>query len=227
LEAPPRTDPPEAAATAPSASSASDIAALRAEVSELKQGLDEVKQQQGAAEAASAAVESDAVGGEPLKIYGFMDMGAQHVWLNPDSALAHVFQVNSTSFMVGNVNLYFDAQPIKHFRGLLELRVTNSPRGDIETYGGLGGTFARKDTFSYDSGGTALNAPMWGATLILERAWVEWNEHQALKVRVGNFFTPFGIWNEDHGTPTLISLALPLHHPALDADSPDRAHALR
>jgi hypothetical protein len=30
-----------------------------------------------------------------------------------------------------------------------------------------------------------------------------------LKIRAGNWFTPFGIWNEDHGTPTLISLAWP------------------
>jgi hypothetical protein len=50
---------------------------------------------------------------------------------------------------------------------------------------------------------------MWGGYTVIERAWIEWNEHQALKLRVGNWFTPFGIWNEDHGSPTLIAMALP------------------
>jgi len=121
----------------------------------------------------------------------------------------HLFPVNTTSFVTGNVNLYFDAQPIRHFRGLAELRVTNEPRGEINTYGGLAGTFQRKNSFSFDPTSTAANVQIWTSSVILERAWIEWNEHQAFKLRVGNFFTPFGIWNEDHGTPTLIALALP------------------
>jgi hypothetical protein len=202
--------PPAAAPPVPAETpTASEVATLRAELSEVKRSLDEVKEQQAAAEAATGPANDSVTGGEPLKIYGFMDMGIQHVWINPNSSLSHVFQVNDTSFMVGNLNLYFDAQPIKYFRGLLELRFTNAPLGDIANYGGLAGTYQRKSTFSYDPGGTAVNAPMWGGTVVLERAWIEWNEHQALKVRVGNFFTPFGIWNADHGTPTLISLALP------------------
>ena len=192
------------------APAASDPAALNARLDRLQQAFDELKAQQDAAAATAAApAEGESDGGEALKIYGFTDMGVQHTWVDQQSLLAHIFQVNNTSFVVGNINLYFDAQPIKHFRGLTELRFTNAPLGDIANYGGLAGTFQRKDTFSYDPGGTAINAPMWGGTVILERAWIEWNEHQALKVRVGNFFTPFGIWNEDHGTPTLISLALP------------------
>jgi len=115
------------------------------------------------------------------------------VWISEKSPIARLFEVNDTTFVVGNVNLYFDAQPIEHFRGLTELRFTNAPQGDIVNYGGLAGTFQRRSTFSYDSGGTAVNAPMWAGSVVLERAWLEWNEHQALKVRVGNFFTPFGI----------------------------------
>jgi hypothetical protein len=204
---------PEAAPPAPTADkapeSAADLGALRAELDEVKRALDEVKAQQAEAAAAATSEEGSSSDGEPLKLYGFMDMGVQHIWVRPDAPLAHIFQVNNTSFVVGNINLYVDAQPIKHFRGLAELRFTNSPLGDITNYGGLAGTFKRTNTFSYDSGGTAINAPMWSASVILERAWIEWNEHQALKFRVGNYFTPFGIWNEDHGTPTLISLALP------------------
>jgi hypothetical protein len=200
----------ETAAKPAEVPAASDLAALRAELDETKKQLDEVKTQQGDAEAAAASpAENSSGGGESLKLYGFMDVGVQRYWANPDSTIAHLFPLNNTSFVVGNLNIYLDAQPTKYFRGLLELRFTNSPFGDIANYGGLAGTFQRKDSFSFDSTGTASNAPIWAATVILERAWIEWNQHQAFKLRVGNFFTPFGIWNEDHGTPTLISLALP------------------
>jgi hypothetical protein len=206
----PTARPTEAAPAQVAAPPALDGAALNAKVDRLQEAFDALKAQQDAAAASAGSATEDGGGGaEPLRIYGFTDMGLQHVWISERSVLARLFQVNNTSFVVGNVNLYFDAQPIKHFRGLTELRFTNAPMGDIVNYGGLAGTFQRKNTLSYDSGGTAINAPMWGGTVVLERAWIEWHEHQALKLRVGNFFTPFGIWNEDHGSPTLISLALP------------------
>jgi len=205
----PETPPAEAAKPVePVAVSANeDLAALRAALAETQKQLEEVQLRQDEAEASAASSATDA---QPsLKIYGFADMGIQHQWVKKSSPVANVFPTNSTSFVVGNINLYFDAQPFEHWRGLVELRFTNAPQGDPMTFGGIAGTFRRRDNSSYDSGGTAVNAPMWGATLIIERAWVEWNQLQAFKLRVGNWFTPFGIWNEDHGTPTLISLVLP------------------
>jgi hypothetical protein len=201
-------DPAEEARVATPRAPAADVVQLNAKVESLEKAVEDLKAQQAAA-AAPVAAEETGTDDDVLRVYGFTDVGVQHVWINEESLLSRLFQVNNTSFVVGNVNLYFDAQPVKHFRSLTELRFTNAPLGDIVSYGGLAGTFQRRDTFSYDSGGTAVNASMWGGTVVLERAWVEWNEHQALKLRVGNYFTPFGIWNEDHGTPTLISLALP------------------
>jgi hypothetical protein len=205
--------PPDATAAAAArepapVAPAVDVASLNAKVESLEKTVEELRTQQAEAAAAPTPEEAETED-DVLNIYGFTDVGVQHVWINEQSLLSRLFQVNNTSFVVGNVNLYFDAQPVKHFRALTELRFTNAPLGDIVSYGGLAGTFQRKDTFSYDSGGTAVNASMWGGTMVLERAWLEWNEHQAFKLRVGNYFTPFGIWNEDHGTPTLISLALP------------------
>jgi hypothetical protein len=136
-------------------------------------------------------------------------MGVQRQWVDRTSVVSQVFPVNATSFVIGNVNLYFDAQPVEDWRALFEVRFTNAPLGDTASYGGIAGTYARKDTFSYDPHGTAINAPMWAGAVVLERAWIEWNGTQAFKLRVGNWFTPFGIWNQDHGSPTLISLALP------------------
>jgi hypothetical protein len=195
----------------PAGSLIDEVAALKAELTDTRTKLAEIAARQDEAELAAltGGVEEEPPKDDPLRIYGFADMGVQHVWVDKRSVLANVFQLNSTSFVIGNVNLYFDAQPIEHWRGLIEVRFTNAPLGDTESYGGLAGTYARKDTFSFDPHGTAVNAPMWAGSIVLERAWLEWNQHQALKLRVGNWFTPFGIWNEDHGSPTLIAMALP------------------
>jgi hypothetical protein len=200
-----------ASADASTAGMAADVAALKAALAETKAKLDQVQTRQDGAEVAALTNgQEEAVPKEPpLNIYGFADMGVQHVWLDERSFLSNLAPSNSTSFVIGNVNLYFDAQPIKNWRGLVEVRFTNAPLGDTVTYGGLAGKYQRKDTFSYDPHATVTNAPMWAGAVVLERAWIEWNEHQMFKLRVGNWFTPFGIWNEDHGSPTLIATTLP------------------
>lgn len=190
---------------------AADVAALRAELAETRATLEQVQTRQDDAEVAAltSAPEETAPQDDPLRVYGFADMGVQHLWVDERSIISSLFPTNSTSFVVGNVNLYFDAQPVDGWRGLVEVRFTNAPLGDTATYGGIAGTYEREDTFSFDPHGTAINAPMWAGAVVLERAWLEWNQAQPFKLRVGNWFTPFGIWNQDHGTPTLISIALP------------------
>jgi hypothetical protein len=207
-EAAPRPAEPPAPVAAPVAPEASELAKLRAELEATKRDVEELK----AAQAEAAAVpeaEEDIAEQEKLKIYGFADVGFQYVQIDKSSLLANVYDVNEPDFVIGNLNLYFDAQPVEDWRGLIEVRFTNAPHGRTTNYGGLGGTFARQSTFAEDPGGAALNAPLWGGSTVIERAWIEYNRLQALKIRAGNYFTPFGIWNEDHGSPTLISLAWP------------------
>jgi hypothetical protein len=210
-DAPPTENPPAAPLANGAAAALADLAALKAELAATRHQLADLAQRQDAAEAAAASSDDSLVPPEQdvLKIYGFADMGVQRQWVSDASLFAKLLPTNSTSFVIGNVNLYFDAQPVNHWRALVELRFTNAPQGDVESYGGLAGTFKRKSTFSYDPHGTAPNGPMWAGSVVLERAWIEWNEHQAFKLRVGNWFTPFGIWNIDHGSPTLVALALP------------------
>jgi hypothetical protein len=50
---------------------------------------------------------------------------------------------------------------------------------------------------------------MWGGYTVIERAHIDWSPRQEFNVRAGYFFTPLGIWNVDHGSPTLISTMLP------------------
>lgn len=204
--APVETPPPAPEAPVPAAE-ASEQALLRAEVEAMKK---EVAELRAAQEAAAAATEDEPLAEqEKLKIYGFADVGFQYVQIDKQALLANVYDVNDPDFILGNLNLYFDAQPVEHWRGLMEVRFTNAPQGKIENLGGIAGKFTRASTLTDDSSGAALNAPLWGGATVIERAWIEYNRLQLLKIRAGNWFTPFGIWNEDHGTPTLISLAWP------------------
>ncbi len=207
----PAAEAPSRAETETSAASpdpAAGVEALRADLQETKARLAELEARQEEAEA-EAAVSEEVLLPEPLKIYGFADVGAQHHFIDDSSLVANVLDTRGPSFVIGNLNLYFDAQPIKDWRALVEIRFTNAPQGLVTNYGGLAGTYERVDTKQNDPHAAQLNAPMWRGSTVIERAWIEWNRLQPLKVRVGNWFTPFGIWNEDHGTPTLISLALP------------------
>jgi hypothetical protein len=207
---PPPASPPNGEtkpAAPPAAPEADEVAKLRAEVEENKKAIADLKAAQE--EAAAASPDEPVAEQEKLKIYGFADMGFQYVQINKQGLLANVYDVNEPDFVLGNVNLYFDAQPVENWRGLVEVRFTNAPEGKITNFGGLGGKFTRASTLTDDTTGAALNAPLWGGSLVIERAWLEYNRLQAVKIRVGNWFTPFGIWNEDHGTPTLISLAWP------------------
>ena len=45
--------------------------------------------------------------------------------------------------------------------------------------------------------------------ILIERAYMEWKPADWFGVRAGRFLTPFGIWNEDHGSPVLIGVDYP------------------
>jgi hypothetical protein len=204
--APPAPEAPTEAK--PAEAEASELAKLRAEMEATKKEVAELRAAQEAA--AAGALDSEPLAEqEKLKVYGFADVGFQYVQIDKQGLLANVYDVNDPDFVLGNLNLYFDAQPIEHWRGLMEVRFTNAPHGKIVNLGGIAGKFTRASLLTDDTSGAALNAPLWGGTTVIERAWLEYNRLQLLKIRAGNWFTPFGIWNEDHGSPTLISLAWP------------------
>jgi hypothetical protein len=121
-----------------------------------------------------------------------------------------VVQSKAPTFVLGNVNLYFDAKPNERWRALTEVRLTTFPNG-AETLDPGKVTITRYDTTVQDS--TSPNAGFtslqWGG-IILERAHIDYTATDALNVRAGYFLTPYGIWNVDHGSPTRIMLREPL-----------------
>lgn len=146
---------------------------------------------------------------DPLRIYGFMDAGYNHYFIPKDSFLYNVTATRAGTFVLGNLNLYLDAQPTDDVRALIEVRFTNYPHGEEKTFGGFGGTYERVDTTAHDFGSPSGNMTnRWGG-IIIERAQAEWKAADHFRVMVGQFLSPVGIWYVDHGTPTLISLSLP------------------
>ncbi len=141
-----------------------------------------------------------------LQLYGFMDAGLQKFFVRPDH-LSGLLATSSTTFVSGHTNLYIDARPAPGWRGLVETRLTLYPQGYWD-FKGIGPT-NRVDTRIYDfSSPSGRESVEWGG-IILERAQMEWLINDKLTLIVGRFLTPWGIWNVDHGTPTLISLMLP------------------
>lgn len=146
---------------------------------------------------------------EAIQFYGFMDFGLQRMFVPKSSFYREVIGTRETTFVLGNVNLYIDAKPTESLRALMEIRFTNMPNGTEVGLGGLAGTYERQNTLIFDASDvTGLNNVRWGG-IVLERAWMEYRYSDAFQVRGGQFLTPWGIWNVDHGTPTLISPVLP------------------
>ncbi|WP_437865850.1 hypothetical protein [Sorangium sp. So ce363] len=152
-----------------------------------------------------------------FRIYGFVDVGVQRTWVPENSGLAAALpQANALNFVVGNLNLYLDAQPTDHFRFLGELRFTTAPGGspvpaDAATLPpGVVGRTTTQPYGTFDSTAIALGSPTtYGGLVSIERAHIDWTRFNLFKVRVGQFFTPIGIYNVDHGSPVLITAAIP------------------
>jgi len=142
---------------------------------------------------AEAQVASEAAAATPapeptFDVHGFIDMGAQKAYTNAPEG----FPSTAGTFVLGNVNLYFTFHPADHWSALAEVRFTNEPNGTaFDPANGIGDDTMR-----------------WGST-VLERAYIQYDRSRELGIRVGEFLTPFGIWNVDHGSPTVIPIVRP------------------
>ncbi len=140
-----------------------------------------------------------------FRIYGFIDMGFRKLFLPRNSGVQMETPTDSSTFLLGNVNLYFEFNPFKNWRSLIEVRLTNYPDGN-DVAGTPFEPYQRTDTTVADvNNGDGLDFIKHGA-ILLERAAIDWTGHDKLNVRVGYWLTPAGIWNVDHGTPTLIPI---------------------
>jgi hypothetical protein len=151
----------------------------------------------------SAAANSTAVTDSPtLDLYGFTDFTFT-TQVGKRSAIGPV----APSFAVGNLNLYLSTQLTQSWRSLVEVRFLYIPHGTVPTAQQFSPSAVRTDTSSPDP--ADVNRPVrWGG-IEIERVWLEYALNGLLTFRVGQWLTPYGIWNVDHGSPTFIPTIRP------------------
>lgn len=141
--------------------------------------------------------------GEALKIYGFGDVGYRHM-LVPKSSPWLVYLNRHPSVFVGHLNFYFDSQLAESWRALAEVRFTYLPQGGWRTTDGV---VNHNDTRTADYMDFTRDHPVGG--LMIERAFIEYSAASWLTLQAGQFLTPYGIWNVDHGSPVIIGVTPP------------------
>lgn len=144
------------------------------------------------------------INGEALKIYGFGDVGYRQMLVPKDSPWL-VYLNRHPSMFVGHLNLYFDSQLSERWRALAEVRFTYMPQGGWRT--GNDGVVRHVDSRQADYTDFTRDRPING--LIIERAFIEYSAFSWLTVQAGQFLTPYGIWNVDHGSPVIIGVSPP------------------
>jgi opacity protein-like surface antigen len=138
-----------------------------------------------------------------LSIYGFADAGWHKYFLRPGSLLgANLYEDNT--FLIGNLNVYLSGELGGGWRSLIEVRYTYLPNGS-RTVDAAGVHRTSTDAADY----TNVSLPRQTGSILIERAWVEYAASAALSLRLGSWLTPYGIWNEDHGSPTIIPVTRP------------------
>ncbi len=138
-----------------------------------------------------------------LNLYGFADLTFYKYFLHKDSGFRNTLYTNS-AFAVGNLNLYLASNLGSGWSSLAEVRFSYLPLGSRSIEGG---TLARTQTEAQDY--TSLGLQRRTGSVVIERAWVEYRPLDWLSVRAGQWLTPYGIWNVDHGSPTIIPVSRP------------------
>jgi hypothetical protein len=178
---------PATAPAAPDPAAAADPAAGNIDLSAL--GLQDESQSSGRNDT-------------PLNVYGFADFSYFHPLTDKDSYLGSATN-HYQQFAIGNFNLYLSKQMSEKTRSMAEVRFSYMPNGATDA----AKPGDRVSTFTPDP--ADVNRPIpWGG-IVIERVHVEYDVTSFLTLRAGQFLTPYGIWNVDHGTPTLISIRRP------------------
>jgi len=144
-----------------------------------------------------------------LRLYGFSDVGLRNTSTPEDGLMASQF-ASPVTFFLGRLNLYVDSHLSSDFRFLAETRLSLYPNGTISGSSATGQIRRTSTNVSDVSSPNPTASLSWGS-MILERAALDWTRYPFLSVRAGLFLTPFGIYNVDHGTPTLIRTSLPIY----------------
>jgi len=143
---------------------------------------------------AETAVDTD------LKFFGFADFSVVVAAMKKSNAWRDFIGRHST-FYIGNLNLFLSKSLSENVRTMAEVRFLYAPHGSANVDGSL--NESRSD--DHADFGRSLH---WGG-IEIERAYIEWTLHPNLTIRAGQYLTPYGIWNVDHGSPLFIPVQRP------------------
>jgi hypothetical protein len=202
--APPAT-PPAVAAAAPTPAA---------------EGLPETTPNDSFAAADPASSTFVAEDGPKLELYGFADFSYLHVF-GSSSNFNKQYVAPYPRFYVGHLNLYLASTLGENWRSLAEVRFTYSPIGDDDK-AAPDGSFPLPDTTATDYA-EFQRTFSWGG-IEIQRAWLEYQPFDFLSIRGGQWLTPYGYWNDDHGSPAIIAVHKPF--PIGDAFFPEHQTGL-
>lgn len=143
--------------------------------------------------------------GPKLELYGFADVSYFHI-LSAKNNILRQYTSAYPSFYVGHFNLYLSSQLGSNWRSLAEVRFVYSPLGD-EDKPAADGTFPAVDNTATDY--AELQRTFAWNGIEIQRVWLEYQPFDFLNIRAGQWFTPYGYWNDDHGSPTIIAVHKP------------------
>ena len=200
---------PAYAHTATTAASIRDLAEqlrqVRSQQAKTRAELDELQALQADLLESTAGAEVES--GPTVSLYGFYEAGLQRTWARDENPLAGLLTTRETTFLLGDLHVYLDVAPSPGWRGLVEARVTAVNGGPNQFESGeetVNTTIVPVNRPQVGQGGSLV-----AVALTLERGYIEYVFRDAVGVRIGLWLTPWGIWNVDHGSPTLIPLLEP------------------
>ncbi|MBW2735221.1 MAG: autotransporter domain-containing protein [Deltaproteobacteria bacterium] len=144
-----------------------------------------------------------------LRVYGFFDVNFRYIRFS-DEGLGRLLSHDDPMFVFGNLNIYFDARPSPNWRFMTEIRFLLNPVGDTMTMENplTGESYEGVDTLTADAL-YPFDEFNFGA-IEIERAHVTWQRLDWLRITMGLYLTPFGVWNVDHGSPTRATALTPI-----------------
>lgn len=192
---------------------ADDTASMKKDIEDLKTQIEMLQYQQEEKEE------------QKFKIFGFMGVSFNKFSFENETALQKEWLTENSYFAASDLNLYFLFEPVEKYRGFMEVKLSYYPAGrpatteptlfgyDPIVVGGVPVGY-RKYYLRYLPINTTViddinwKSYNWGS-LHIERAYIERSASDSLSIKAGQYLTPFGIWNLDHGQPALINTKIP------------------
>jgi hypothetical protein len=139
-----------------------------------------------------------------LHVSGFLDFNYSRL-IAKKSSLNRGFLPREHNFYVGNFNVYLTKNLSETFRTMGEVRFSYLPNGQPPGTGARTGSTPQTLAGDYADFDRDVK---WGS-IEIERVYLEYAPSRYFAARVGQFLTPYGVWNVDHGSPTFIPVQRP------------------